>query len=117
MVFVRNRILLLMALGSMGAAVQAQDCETIRAQIESRIRANGVTHFSLEVVDQGASARGRVVGSCGKGSQKIVYAPLTAEAARKPASPGGAAPARPTEPLLTECKDGTVSVGGDCRKR
>jgi hypothetical protein len=104
MMSMRARIFLLLASGLVGSAVQAQDCETIRAQIESKIRANGVSQFSLQVVEQGATVRGKVVGSCGKGSRKIVYMQL-------------AAGARRAEPLLTECKDGTVSVGGDCPKR
>lgn len=104
MMAMRARIFLLLVSGLFGSAVQAQDCETIRAQIESKIRANGVSQFSLQVVEQGATVRGKVVGSCGKGSRKIVYAQPAAEARR-------------IEPLLTECKDGTVSVGGDCPKR
>jgi hypothetical protein len=55
-----------------------------------------------------------VVGSCELGSKKIVYQREVGSA-----PPGaGPAPARSPEDadILTECKDGTVSVGGDCKK-
>jgi len=91
-----------------GAVAAAEPCETLRAQIEAKIAAAGVTHFTVTAVDAGAAAAGQVVGSCELGSKKIVYQreqPTGAEAA--PARARGA-------PMLTECKDGSVSVGGDC---
>jgi len=93
-----------------GAAGAADNCEALRAQIEAKITAAGVTRFSVSTVDAGAPAAGQVVGSCELGSKKIVYqregGPASAVA---PPPPGG-------ERILTECKDGTVSLGGDCRK-
>lgn len=83
----------------------AQTCEALRGQIDAKIRAGGVARFELEVVDAGATLPGRVVGRCDLGRRKIVYRPDAAPAVRpKPA------------PILTECKDGSVSLGGDCRK-
>ena len=91
-----------------GAAAAAEPCETLRAQIEARIAAAGVTHFTVTTVDAGAVAAGQVVGSCELGSKKIVYQ-------REQLTGAEAAPARARgEPMLTECKDGTVKVGGDC---
>ena len=91
---------------AVAAAAAAEPCETLRAQIEARIAAAGVTRFSVTTVDAAAVAAGQVVGSCELGSKKIVYQ-------REPGT--GAAPARPRgEPMLTECKNATVSVGGDC---
>lgn len=96
-------LLLLVAAGLAGAAT----CEEIRAGIAAKIRAAGVAQFSLNIVDSTATAPGRAVGTCDRGNKKIVYL----------VAPGGAAkPARTEEALLTECKDGRVSVGGDCRK-
>jgi hypothetical protein len=83
----------------------AGSCDELRDEIEAKIRASGVQQFSVTVVDAGALAPGRVVGTCGRGSQKIVYQPGSAGTARaKPA------------PMLVECKDGRVRIGGDCRR-
>jgi hypothetical protein len=93
-----------------GAASGAESCEALRAQIEAKIGAAGVTRFSVSTVDAGAPANGQVVGSCELGSKKIVYQ-------REGGTASGAAPQQPgSERILTECKDGTVSLGGDCRK-
>lgn len=98
--------------GAAGTAHAAEDCEALRTRIESKIAAAGVAHFTVTVVDANASANGQVVGTCELGSRKVVYL--------KDAGPGAgsAMPPSPTpdEPMLTECKDGTVSVGGDCKK-
>jgi len=55
-----------------------------------------------------------VVGSCDLGSKKIVYqregAPAAGGALARPA------PAPANERILTECKDGTVTVGGSCKQ-
>lgn len=95
------------------ASGQALACETLQAQIEARFRANGVTRFSLVAVEAAASAPGREVGRCDLGKRKILYRPASAgdAAGGAPARP----PVRPAEPILTECKDGRVSMGGDCR--
>lgn len=98
-----------------GASHGAENCEELRARIESSIAAAGATRFAVTVVDANASANGQVVGSCDLGSKKVMY--------ERDVGPGpvpGAAPSAPRrpagEPILTECKDGTVSVGGDCKK-
>lgn len=85
----------------------ANTCDELRAEIEARIRASGVQQFSVTVVDAGAQAPGRIVGTCGRGSQKIVYQQGTA---------GAAAPRPKPSPMIVECKDGRVQVGGDCRR-
>lgn len=101
------------ALAFAGAVHGAENCEALRAQIESKISAAGVTRFAVLTVDANAPAAGQVVGSCELGTKKIVYQ-------REDGSAPGAAPVPPRSPeddsILTECKDGTVSVGGDCRK-
>ena len=89
-----------------GAAQAASNCDSIRDQIDAKIRASGVSRFTLTVVDAAATAPGRNVGSCERGSRKILYVPDG-----KAASQGGAGA------LLTECKDGTVSRGGNCGKQ
>ncbi len=103
------------------AAFASGNCEPIKAQIDARIRAAGVAQFTLTVVDAEAPAAGKVVGNCDKGTKKIVYVAGSAAPAGTvtpvAVAPKPAAPAkRPNEPILTECKDGSVSLGGDCRK-
>ena len=94
-----------------GTASAASSCETLRADIEARIAASGVTRFAVTTLDASAPATGQVVGSCELGSKKIVYSREggTVAAADAPRPRQGA-------PMLTECRDGSVSVGGDCRK-
>ncbi|HJS05402.1 MAG TPA: DUF1161 domain-containing protein [Variovorax sp.] len=104
-----------------GAAhAQAAGCEALMAQIDAKIRAGGVTQFTLTTVDAAAHAGGRVVGTCELGTKKIVYEPGPthgAVSATRPAQQPAPAPARQrNEPMLTECRDGTVNMGGDCRR-
>jgi hypothetical protein len=95
-----------------GAAHGAESCEALRAQIEAKIAAAGVARFTVTTLDAAAPASGQVVGSCELGSKKIVY---QREGGPAPPAAPPQAPAR-GEPILTECKDGSVSMGGDCRK-
>lgn len=99
---------LTLSIGS--ATAQTDNCEPLRAQIEAKIRAAGVTSLSVTVVDAAASAPGRVVGSCDRGARKILYLQTPGQPGARPR------PAARDEALLTECKDGTVKVGGDCRR-
>ena len=90
-----------------GTASGAESCETLRSQIEAKIAAAGVARFSVTTVDASAPAAGQMVGSCELGSRKIVYQREDGSAPQ---------PRSNEEPMLTECRDGTASVGGDCRK-
>ena len=103
---------LLAVVGSAHAQSQS-NCGTLRAEIEAKIAASGVTNFSVVTVDATATASGQVVGSCDLGTKKIVYQREGATASPPPASTS--APAPRGEPLLTECKDGSVSMGGTCK--
>jgi Protein of unknown function (DUF1161) len=121
------------------ATSYADNCEDIRGQIEAKIKSAGVASYSVTVVDAAANAPGKVVGACAKGVKKIMYvqqvkpgaavttAPAATAIARPAATPAPAAPAAsaakpkppakpPSDGVLTECKDGSVSVGGDCKK-
>lgn len=80
------------------AAAYGQTCESIQSGIDARIRSSGVDQFTLKIVDAGSQTMGKVVGSCDRGSKKIVYVKAGADA------------------ILTECKDGSVTYGGDCKK-
>jgi hypothetical protein len=70
--------------------------------VETRIRASGVSAFSVSVVDSSAPSTGRVVGTCDRGAKKLLY--TSAKASKK------------TDPIITECKDGSEPVRGDCKK-
>ena len=108
------------AAGAGAGASHAAGCEELAAQIDAKIRASGVTQFTLTTVDAAADAGGRVVGTCELGTKKIVYerGPTQgAVSATSPAQQSAPAPARSRdEPMLTECRDGTVRMGGDCRR-
>ncbi|BAO59392.1 hypothetical protein ABH911_002024 [Pseudomonas protegens] len=57
-----------------GTALAAgKPCEELKSEIAAKIDANGAKHYSLEVVDKGAAADGKVVGSCEAGTKEIVY--------------------------------------------
>lgn len=93
------------------ASAQEDNCEAIRAQIESKIAASGVIGFSVTVMDANANTSGQVVGSCALGTRRIVYSRPSsagADSAATPARPRGSA-------MLTECKDGSAPVGGNCK--
>ena len=97
-----------------GSARAADNCESLRAEIEAKIAASGATRFTVTTVDAQTQAAGQAVGTCDLGSKKIIY-----QREGGVPAPGDAAAPRPRArdvPLLTECKDGSVSVGGDCRK-
>jgi hypothetical protein len=62
------------ALGMSGTAwAQSKSCDELKADIEAKIKKNGVEKFSVDVVDKDAQAEGKVVGTCGGGAKKIVY--------------------------------------------
>ncbi|MBD8684922.1 DUF1161 domain-containing protein [Pseudomonas sp. CFBP 13719] len=49
-------------------------CEDLKAEIEAKIQAQGVTSYTLEIVDNlDAKDPSMVVGSCDNGTRKIVY--------------------------------------------
>ncbi|MBX3607769.1 MAG: DUF1161 domain-containing protein [Piscinibacter sp.] len=91
------------------SVAQQNSCDSIRAQIEAKIRKAGATRFTLQVVDAAAKVDGKTVGTCDLGTKKIVY-----QSDAKP-GPAGEAAKPPGERILTECKDGTVTYG-DCKQ-
>ena len=55
------------------ALAQRKDCDQLKAEIEAKIKKNGIEKFSLQVLDKDAQAEGKVVGTCDGGAKKIVY--------------------------------------------
>lgn len=115
------------AAASLPAAAQLS-CDALKGQIDARVRASGITRFTLTVVDAAASAPGKVVGSCERGARKIVYlasdgkpppASVTgpaSSAAAAAASASGHVKSPDDEPIITECRDGSISMVGICPK-
>ncbi|AIL59310.1 DUF1161 domain-containing protein [Pseudomonas alkylphenolica] len=68
---------LVVALGLMalaGTALAAgKPCEELKSEIAAKLDAKGVSGYSLEIVDKGAAAGGKVVGTCEGGTKEIVY--------------------------------------------
>jgi hypothetical protein len=64
-----------LALVAAPALAQRKDCGELKAEIEGKIKANGVKQFTLDVVpnEKVKEGDGKVVGSCDGGAQKIVY--------------------------------------------
>ena len=113
--------LLLSGLASVAVSLPsfAITCESLQAQIESKIKASGVTQFSVIVVDAGSEASGKVVGTCALGQRKLVYVKTSSGTHENDAAPGPAASSNKTArrpPMRTECKDGSVNISGECNK-
>ncbi len=88
-------------------------CADLQAEVETRIRSAGVTQFSVSVVDASASSPGKVVGTCERGAKKLMYTQAASNSGADDALKRGG---KNAQPILTECRDGSVSLGGDCRK-
>lgn len=148
MAFVRRLIAAALALVAVawGAPASAQSCEDIRDGIASRMRGHGLSEPTLVVVSAEALEskaagvpQGRVVGTCGRGTQRIVHVSAgskaiservthdeqgraiiteTASATRgEAARPAPPKPQRESVPKaapreITECRDG--SERADC---
>ncbi|AUM67612.1 DUF1161 domain-containing protein [Pseudomonas fluorescens] len=49
-------------------------CEELKAEIEAKIQAQGVTSYTLEIVtNDEVHDQNMVVGTCEKGTKKIIY--------------------------------------------
>ena len=63
-----------LVLGLSGSVwAQRKPCEELKAEIDAKIRKNGIESFTLDVVDRDAQAEGKVVGTCDGQTKKIVY--------------------------------------------
>jgi hypothetical protein len=64
----------IVAVGMSGPAwAQKKSCDELKAEIEAKIKKNGVEKFSVEVLDKDAQSDGKVVGTCDGGAKKLVY--------------------------------------------
>ncbi|MCD5992022.1 DUF1161 domain-containing protein [Pseudomonas sp. CDFA 602] len=57
-----------------GTALAAgKPCEELKSDIDAKLQAKGVSSYTLEVVEKGAAADQKVVGTCEGGAKEIVY--------------------------------------------
>jgi hypothetical protein len=137
----KKTLLALLAMLLVATDCRADNCDAIKASIESRFRVGGLADVALAVVDVGPVTSGRIVGTCANGAKQIVVTSADTAAAvplRSPSAPdraaaapdraaatvaGTARPPRPSpasgaEPaadrIPTECKDGSIVLGPDC---
>ena len=117
--------LIAMALLGLSQDARSDNCDAIKAQIESRFRSGGITSPKLEAVDAGSLKGARVVGTCASSTRQIVYLGSDRQAALPSttgtASTAGAgisraapAPAAAPDNIPTECKDGSIVIGPNC---
>ena len=55
-----------------GSAFAAKPREELKAEIDAKIKANGVPAYTLEIVDKGSVTDKKVVGTCDGGTKEIV---------------------------------------------
>ncbi|MDR1976673.1 MAG: DUF1161 domain-containing protein [Campylobacteraceae bacterium] len=67
----KKTALFLVCIGMM--SVYATPCEEVIEMISNKIKANGVSAFTLEAIDKGSPTDGKIVGVCGEGTKDIVY--------------------------------------------
>jgi hypothetical protein len=65
-------------------------CEELKSEIAKKLDANGAKAYTLDIVAKDKDAEGKVVGSCGGGTMKIVY--IKAAPAPKAPEPASAKP-------------------------
>ena len=95
-----------------------KDCEQLRAEVMRRYEAGGIVSPEIQLLPSSAATSGKVVGSCDLGGRKLVYLGGQRGRPSLPASaPTGARQPGAAAPVLTECKDGTVSMGGSCKAK
>ncbi len=65
----------LLLFGAMlGQAQAAKPCEELKDEIAKKLDAKGVVSYTLDIVDKDKEVtEGKVVGTCGGGTKKIIY--------------------------------------------
>lgn len=70
-----KKVLLAIGLLSIAGTTMAagKSCDDVKADIDAKLSAKGVTSYTLEAVEKGSVADAKVVGTCEGGSKEIVY--------------------------------------------
>lgn len=101
--------------GGLGQAAATDICEPLRERIEAQIAATGVLSFAVIVANADAPVAGKVVGTCAKGTRKLVYvradSGVRAAAPTPMPAPAPAVASARNDRVITECRDGTVVQG------
>ena len=63
----------LLAFALTPALAQKKSCDELKAEIEAKLKAKGVTAYTLDIVSAEEAKDKTVVGSCDGGARKIVY--------------------------------------------
>jgi hypothetical protein len=63
----------LLIVASVPVAALARDCNEVKAEIDAKIKAKGVTNYALQIVDGRDVNKGQIVGNCDAGAKRIVY--------------------------------------------
>ena len=69
----KTTLILLTALTAFPVFAQPKDCDELKVEIDAKISANGAAGVTTTIVARDAAEDGKVVGTCDKGSSKIVY--------------------------------------------
>jgi hypothetical protein len=51
----------------------ARDCNDVKAEIDAKIKAKGVTNYILRIVNGPDVKEGKIVGNCESGAKSIIY--------------------------------------------
>lgn len=70
-----KKILLAVGLLSIAGTTLAagKSCDDVKADIDAKIKAKGVSSYTLEAVNKGSAGDAKVVGTCDGGSKELVY--------------------------------------------
>ena len=66
--------LIILSTGQVIAAIK--DCEELKSEIAAKMVANGVSSFSLAIVDRNRTGSGKIIGRCQGGTKRIVRLPV-----------------------------------------
>ena len=58
---------------SISALAEIKSCEELKAEIEAKLKAKGVTGYTLEIIPADQLKEQKIVGSCEGGIKKISY--------------------------------------------
>jgi len=83
-------VALLLFASALAGAEGPKPCEELKSEIAKKLDASGAKSYTLEIVAKDKDADGKVVGSCGGGTMKIVY--LKALAPAKTPAPATSKP-------------------------
>ena len=77
-------------------AQAAKTCEDLKTEIAAKLDAKGVKSYTLDIVAKDdTTTEGKVVGTCGGGTKKIMYKRGEAAPAEKPAATPAKEPTKP----------------------